>query len=238
MTIWTYPHSEGQTTRGLRPRQAMGFARSRTRGKMNGRTALTCLAACLLACAGAPEPSRYRLAHSGEGWWTSGSDPVYGELGPRYPDFFEAVIDRNRSDDPPVGELRDDLEQDPVDRSNYDALNALAMGYFEMNLRGEEAREAGDVAFMSAGFRAAKIVAVPWRAYMEIEEPALRDAILDFFEDAASGEKKASTRTMGRLAPIVGSLVEHESDPARRARLEDLTATLEAAIPPLPGLDP
>lgn len=162
---------------------------------------------------------------------------MFEDLRPRYPDFFQAVLDPERSDDPPLGALRDDLEKEPVDRANYDALNAAAIGYYEMNLRGERSRARGDIEFMSAGFRAAKIVAVPWRAYMEIRDPALRAAIIDFFEDVASGEKRGSARTMGRLARIVESLIEREADPELRARLERVTATLLAAIPPLPGGD-
>ncbi len=194
-----------------------------------------------LACAarptpsGPPDPLRYRLAGSGRHWDVAGSDRVYEDLAPRYPDFFAVLADPSRSDDPPTEDLRDDLEARPVDRANFDALNALAIGYYEMNYRGERAREAGDVEFVSAGFRAAKLVAVPWRAYMEIEDPELLDAIVDFFDDVATGEKLGSARTMGRLAKIVESLVPKESDPARRARLTALAERLLASIPPLPG---
>jgi hypothetical protein len=199
---------------------------------------LLAIAALGTGCATKPlDPNRYRLAHSGSSWRVSGEDGVLEDLQPRYPDFFQVVLDPTRSDEAPLGELRDDLEKEPIDRANYDALNAAAIGYYEMNLRGEQFREAGDVAFMTAGFRAAKIVAVPWRAYMEIHDEALRGAILDFFEDVASGEKQSSGRTTGRLAGIVHSLVEHEADPDRRARLQRVAATLQAALPPLPGLD-
>lgn len=182
----------------------------------------------------AAEPARYRLGASGSHWDVVGEDRVFDDLAPRYPDFFEIVVDPSRSEDLPLEELRDDLEKRPVDRANYDALNAIAIGYYEMNHRGELARDAGDVAFLSAGFRAAKLVAVPWRAYMEIEDEALRRAIVEFFEDVATGEKLGSERTMGRLARIVESLASRESDPALRARLELLTERLLAAIPPLP----
>jgi len=90
---------------------------------------------------------------------------------------------------------------------------------------------------MSAGFRAAKIVAVPWRAYMEIDDGPLRNAILDFFEDVSTGSKRDSSRTRGRLARIVESLIVKESDPDRKARLERLTAVFDASIPPLPVVE-
>ncbi|MBW2245392.1 MAG: hypothetical protein JRH01_25775 [Deltaproteobacteria bacterium] len=188
-------------------------------------------------CASPPplDPMKYRLADTGSGWEVAGADRVLEDLAPRYPDFFEVVLDRSHSEDPPTGDLRDDLEKQPVDRSNYDALNAIAIGYYEMNHRGELARESGDVAFISAGFRAAKLVAVPWRAYMEIEDLALRTAIVEFFEDVATGEKQDSARTMGRLAKIVESLEPKEDDLALRTRLEQLTERLFASIPPLPS---
>ncbi len=188
-----------------------------------------------LACASPSDPLRYRLREGGERWDVSGRDRVLEDLAPRYPDLFEVVLNGDRSEDPPTGNLRDDLEKRPVDRANYDALNAVAVAYFEMNQRGEQARERGDVEFITAGFRAAKMVAVPWRAYMEIEDGPLRDAILDFFEDVSTGAKAHSARTRGRLARIVGSLIPKEPDLARRARLEHLTRIFEATLPPLPG---
>lgn len=199
--------------------------------------ALAALLALVLGCASPPlEPTRYRLGASGSQWKVAGEDRVFDDLAPRYPDYFEVLIDPSRSEDPPTGALRDDLEKRPVDRANYDALNAIAIGYYEMNHRGEMAREAGDVAFISAGFRAAKLVAVPWRAYMEIEDEALRRAIIEFFEDVATGEKSGSARTMGRLAGIVESLAPREPDPVLRARLERLAEYLLASIPPLPDV--
>ncbi|MCP5057189.1 MAG: hypothetical protein GY937_10745 [bacterium] len=198
--------------------------------------ALFALLKPIAGCASLPsDPMQYRLAGTGSGWEVAGTDRVIDDLAPRYPDYFEVVLEPSRSEDPPTGELRDDLEKEPVDRSNYDALNSIAIGYYEMNHRGELARESGDVAFISAGFRAAKLVAVPWRAYMEIEDLALRTAIVEFFEDVATGEKQDTRRTMGRLAKIVASLAPKEPDPALRARLERLTERLLASIPPLPG---
>ena len=73
------------------------------------------------------------LANSGTHWDVVRQDRVLDDLRPRYPDFFEVVLDPERSDEPPVLPLRDDLEHRPVDRRNFDTLNALAIGYFELN---------------------------------------------------------------------------------------------------------
>ncbi len=172
-----------------------------------------------MACAGAApsDPLRYRLAHSGSHWDTVGTDRVLEDLQPRYPDFFAVVLDPARPEEPDLRPLRTDLERRPVDRRNYDALNAVAIGYFELNYRGEAAR--GRMGFLSIGFRAAQLAALPWRAYGEIDDGALRDAILDFFEDASRGEKLGSARTAGRLGEVVGSLERKESDPDRLRRI-------------------
>jgi hypothetical protein len=65
---------------------------------------------------------------------------------------------------------------------------------------------------------------VPWRAYGEIRDPRLRDAILDFFEDAASGEKLGTAGTAPRVSRVVASLERKEPDPARRGRILRLAA--------------
>jgi hypothetical protein len=83
--------------------------------------------------------------------------------------------------------------------------------------------------FLTAGFRAAKIVGVPWRAYGDVSDPQLRDAILDFFADVASGEKLATQRTRGRIVPIVASLESKEPDPGRRERILSIHHALEKA---------
>jgi hypothetical protein len=111
-----------------------------------------------------------------------------------------------------------------VDRRNFDALNSVAVAYFELNYRAEADRGGGS--YLGASFRTAHLLAVPWRAYSEIEDPALRDAILDFFEDAGSGEKLGTASTTSRLASIVASLEQKEPDPARRERIQRLTASL------------
>jgi hypothetical protein len=178
---------------------------------------------------------RYRLAASDGSWPREPHDPAARDIMERYPAYFEAILDPARSDEPPLRDLRDDLEARPVDRHNYDALNAVAIGYFEMNWRGEQARATGDIAFLSAGFRSAHLAAIPWRAYEGIDDPALRDAILDFFDDVSRGEKQGSARTRGRLADVVGSLEAKETDPARRARIAEIEGRMQASLEPLPG---
>ena len=197
---------------------------------------LVSAAAC--ATTDRPDPMRYRLAHSGTHWDRVGDDPVLDDLLPRYPEFFAVILDPSRSDDPDLGPLRDDLERSPVDRRNYDALNAVAVGYFEVNYRGERVRELGSLRFMAEGFRAAHLAAVPWRAYGEIDEGALRDAILDFFEDAATGEKLGTRATAGRLAGLVASLERKEPDLERARRIRALTARLRAAEQVRPVVPP
>jgi hypothetical protein len=191
------------------------------------------LAALLSAgCAFTPDAGamRYRLAGSGTHWDVVGEDPVLDDLLPRYPAFFEVILDPARTDEADLLPLRDDLEADPVSRRNYDALNAVAVGYFELNYRGEAARvgeSTSGVGFLTAGFRAAHLLGIPWRAYGDIEDAELRDAILDFFTDAASGTKLATARTVGRLERIVGSLAAKEDDPQRSARIEHLVGEIQ-----------
>lgn len=185
-------------------------------------------AAGALACAATPEapsdPQRYRLAASGKRWMSSGADRVLEDLQPRYPEYFAVVLDRRNAAEPDLRQLRADLERHPVDRRNYDALNAIAIGYFELNFQAE--RERGGSRYMSHSFRAASCLAVPWRAYSEIREPALRDAILDFFEDIARGEKLLSRGTAPRVARIVADLERKEGDVLRRERIRTLVERL------------
>ena len=56
-----------------------------------------------------------------------------------------------------------------------------------------------------------------------------REKILDFFEDAGSGEKSLSAGTAPRLARIVADLERKEGDPARRERIRALVASLSKA---------
>lgn len=187
------------------------------------------LLAAALACAAAPEgagrdPLRYRLERSGTHWATAGEDRVLEDLRPRYPEFFALVLDPSRSEEPNLLELRDDLEREPASRRNYDALNALAIAYFEINYRAQAMR--GEMGFISGGFRAAQLAAVPWRAYGELRDGSLRDAILDFYADAATGEKLGTAATRGRLVGIVESLAAKETDARRRARIEAIAGRL------------
>lgn len=201
-----------------------------------GVTALLLSPPVLSPAASAQEdgPRRYRLAGSGTHWDVVGEDRVLEDLRPRHPGFFEVVLDPTRSDEPPVLRLRNHLEKQPVDRRNFDALNTIAIGYFELNYRSEAARDDAGAAFLTGAYRATHLLAIPWRAYGEIEDPALRDAILDFYEDAGTGEKLGAAATAGRLGRIVASLAPKEPDDTRRRRIEALAARLEALVPSAP----
>jgi hypothetical protein len=170
-------------------------------------------------------PERYRLASSGSHWDVVGSDPVVADLAPRYPEYFAVVLDPEAPEEPNLRRLRDDLERAEVDRRNFDALNAVAIGYFELNFRAQN--DLGGRHYLSDSFRAAKLIAVPWRAYGEIQEPRLRDAILDFFEDAATGQKLAARETAGRLTRVIAALEPKEQDEARRMRIQRLLRRLQ-----------
>jgi len=205
-----------------------GSARRARRGR---RAALAALALLVSAsCAGPPpSPERYRLTGSGTHWDRVGSDRVFEDVAPRYPEFFAVVLDPGNTNEPDLIPLRDDLESRPVDRRNYDALNAVAIAYFELNYRAQAER--GGSRYLVHSFRATKLLAVPWRAYGLIDEPRLRDAILDFFEDAATSEKLRAHETAGRLARVVESLERKERDPRRLARIRALVARIRAEAP-------
>jgi len=187
-------------------------------------------AALLTACATPTAntgPGRYRLTHSGERWSEAGDDPVLDDLRPRYPVLLGQVFDASTRGDFDTRSVRRDLEHVPVDRRNFDALNAVAISYFELNHRAQA--DPGGAGYFDNSFRAAKLLGVPWKAYGLMADAALRDAILDFFEDAGSGEKLDTATTAPRLARIVASLEAKEADPGRRARIEGLVRSLEAA---------
>ena len=191
-----------------------------------------CLAAwlCLPACSEARDPLSYQLSDSGDHWDAVPGRDFIPELEQRYPEYFQVILDPSDTREPDLRPLRDDLERNPSDARSYDALHALAVGYFELNYRAN-ARPGGPT-YLSDNFRAAKLVAVPWRAYGQIDDPALRDAILDFFEDAGSGEKLGTATTAPRLARVVASLASKETrDVARRERIHELSARLEALQP-------
>jgi len=184
-----------------------------------------------VACATPPEPSRYRLTSSGEHWDEVNGDRVVDDLLPRYAEFFAVVLDLEQSAEPKVKRLRDDLERRPTDRSNYDALNSLAIAYFEFNYRAEADR-GGGLDYLGRSFQSAKLLAVPWRAYSITDDPELRDAILDFFEDAGSGEKLGTAATAPRVARIVESLAAKEDDPGRRTRIRSIADGIRARSEP------
>ncbi|MFQ5514097.1 MAG: hypothetical protein ACE5FG_06615 [Myxococcota bacterium] len=180
----------------------------------------------LAACVSSADPERYRLAERTGDWVIAGEDPMLPGLRTRYPEFFVALLDSERRQDLDLRPLREDLEHEPVDRRNYDALNAIAFAYFEMNARAEARR--GEIAYLGHSFQTAKLAAVPWSAYGRVRDEALRNAILDFFEDIASGGKLDSGRTASRLSRTVSSLEKKESDATRRARIRRIAEALEA----------
>jgi len=182
-----------------------------------------------VACAEGPEPTGYQLAHSGTHWdVTRSGRNIVDELLPRYPEFFQVILDPSDTREPDLRPLRDDLERDPVGPHSYDALHAVAIAYFELNYRANASP--GGPSYLSDNFRAAKLLALPWQAYGRVEDGALRDAILDFFEDAGSGEKLATATTAPRLARIVASLEEKETaHEGRRARIGRLVGELRDA---------
>ena len=180
-----------------------------------------CIVAAALGVGCAGSPSHYRLSESAE------LPPALTQtLSERYPDFVGAALDSRQAVDLHTREVRDDLERTPVDARNFDALHAVAVAYFGLNARAQADR--GGELYLADSFRAARVVAIPWRAYGLVEDGTLRDAILDFFEDAAFGRKSGARETAPRLARIVGSLATKEPDPERRARIEGLTARIEA----------
>jgi hypothetical protein len=189
------------------------------------------LCAGWVACASPGDPMDYRLAGVGSHWADASGGRLVAELRGVYPDYFDRVLDPSDTRDLDLRPLRGDLEQEPVDRRNFDALNAIAIGYFEINYRAETAVEGSF--YLGNSFRAAHLLAVPWRAYGEVRDPRLRESILDFFEDAGSGDKLGSASTAPRLARIVASLEPKENDPARRARIERLARRLQAVEVPV-----
>jgi len=161
---------------------------------------------------------------SGTSWEQSGGDDVLSDIRPRYSEFFDTIYNRERHHNPNLLPLRDDLEHSPVTRVNFDALNAVAICYFELNYLAESDR--GGPNYFGHSHRAAKLLAVPWRAYAEIDDAALRDAILDFFEDIARGDKQLAARTAPRVKTTVAALARKESDPVRLARIEAMVELL------------
>jgi hypothetical protein len=193
------------------------------------RTPALALVFAVAACGEGPDPTRYQLAHSGTHWdVTRSGRRIVDELRPRYPDFFDVILDPADTRELDLRPLRDDLERDPVGPHSYDALHAIAIAYFELNYRANASP--GGPTYLADNFRAAKLLALPWQAYGRVEDGGLRDAILDFFEDAGSGEKLATETTAPRLARIVASLEEKETaHDERRARIGRLAGELRDA---------
>lgn len=182
------------------------------------------LALLFLGCS-TPSAGGYRMADA-----TPLPESAQAELFRKYPAFLGVVFDSVRIKDPDTRAVRDDLEREPVGTHSFDALHAVALAYFELNALAEQDR--GGDHYLAHSFRAAKVLAIPWRAYGEISDDELRDAILHFFEDAAFGGKPGTRETAPRLARVVESLAKKETDPARSARIESLVRRIEAEAPP------
>ena len=165
--------------------------------------------------------SRYRL---GDGTPNSDDETLFGELEPRYREFFVAALDPAGRCEPVHETLRADLEREPVDRRCFDSLNALALAYFRMHAArlNPESR----LGSLRLSLRSAKVCAELPGVYDKTADSRLRDAILDFFEDAARRERTSPRTASRRLAPLVESLGREESDPARIARIRSLRIQL------------
>jgi cellulose biosynthesis protein BcsQ len=170
-------------------------------------------------------PLGYQLAGASSHSEAAEGRRLLAELRARYPHFFELIFDPVTNRVPELEELRADLERHPADRRNFDALNAIAIGFFEISYRAEAQKGSG-LHYMGQSFRAARVAAVLWRAYGETRDGSLRDAIIDFFEDAASGEKLGARTTARTLAQMVASIQRQEPDPVRAARLQRASQAL------------
>lgn len=187
--------------------------------------------ALTIACSPAqPNVKTYRLRNSGADWHIAGRDAVLVDLEPRYPEFFEVILDPAQMHDPPILELREDIEADGDGRERYDALNAVAIAYFELNSRAQRGLEdeTAGANYFANSFRATKLLSIPWRAYADIESAGLRDAILDFYDDIARGEKRDAKTTAPRITGLVMTLEKKESEPTRLARIREMAARLHA----------
>jgi cellulose biosynthesis protein BcsQ len=180
---------------------------------------------------GAPESLGYRLAVRGVQLQEDGQRILH-QLKTRYRDFFAMILDPVTNCVPDMKELQTDLERYPVDQRNFDAVNAIALGFFEISYRAEAQKGSG-MHYMGQSFRAARVAAVLWRAYGEVRDERLRDAIIDFFEDAARGEKLGARTTARTLAQMVASIERQELDPARAARLQRASLALRRGGEPV-----
>ncbi len=164
-------------------------------------------------------PLSYQLAGASSHSELAEGKHLLAELRARYAHFFELIFDPVTNRVPELEDLRADLERHPADRHNFDALHAIAVGFFEISYRAEAQKGSG-LHYMGQSFRAARVAAVLWRAYGETRDERLRDAIIDFFEDAASGQKLGARTTARTLAQMVASIQRQEPDPVRAARLQ------------------
>ncbi len=172
-----------------------------------------------------PDGRGYRLVDSGSHWEVANGRHLLHDLKQRYPDYFELIFDPVTNRVPELKDLRSDLERNPTDRSSFDALNAIAIGFFEISYRAEAQKGSG-LHYMGQSFRAARVASVLWRAYGETRDNRLRDAIIDFFEDAANGQKLGARTTARTLAQMVTSIQRQEKDPVRAARLRRASHSL------------
>jgi len=180
---------------------------------------------------GAPEGQGYRLAARGVQLQEDGQR-LLDQLKTRYRDFFAMILDPVTSCVPDMKDLQADLERHPADPRSFDAVNAIALGFFEISYRAEAQKGSG-MHYMGQSFRAARVAAVLWRAYAEVRDERLRNAIIDFFEDAARGEKLGARTTSRTLAQMVASIERQETDPARAARLQRASHALRRGGEPL-----
>jgi hypothetical protein len=187
----------------------------------------------------ATDGQAYRLVDSGSHWEVADGRSLLGELKQRYRDYFELIFDPVTNRVPELKDLRADLERHPTDRRSFDALNAIAIGFFEISYRAEAQKGSG-LHYMGQSFRAARVASVLWRAYAETRDDRLRDAIIDFFEDAANGQKLGARTTARTLAQMVASIQRQEKDPVRAARLRRASHSLRrgGASPADPHRDP
>src|SRR5262249_31086767 len=125
----------------------------------------------------APEALGYRLAAGGVQLEEDGQRLLH-ELKARYRDFFAMILDPVTNCVPDMKELQLDLERHPVDQRNFDAVNAIALGFFEISYRAEAQKGSG-MHYMGQSFRAARVAAVLWRAYGEVRHERLRSAVID-----------------------------------------------------------
>jgi hypothetical protein len=146
-----------------------------------------------------------------------------------YPDVFAVVDDPSRTEEIDPRPLRDDLTRAPVEAKNYRALWAAAVAFFELHARAE--RNRGRPGYFAYSFQATKMVAIPWRPYGEISDPALRSAILAFYEDVLFGDKPGLAAVRGRYTKIVAALGEKETDPELQERIRGMLVRAEELSP-------